>query len=83
MDSIMALMFLKTFIFPQKYRGTLPEIDWDAEEKDLRDQLRDIKDKDYKGIYAKEWLANNRMFQSVGKTEVATRLKRVIGELIE
>ena len=46
----MALTFLKTFIFPQKYQESLPEINWNAKESEISghilidsNDLRDVK----------------------------------------
>jgi|GEM_PF-454280 len=80
MNSIMALAFLKTFIFPQKYQEILPEINWKAEENGLKAQLKQIEGKDYKEIYAKELTARARMLSSVGKEEAADRLHKIHGE---
>jgi hypothetical protein len=77
MDSIMALAFLKTFIFPQKYNESLPEINWNAEESELIDQLKQVAGKDYRDIYAKELAANAMMLESIGATEAAERLRKI------
>jgi hypothetical protein len=81
MNSIMALAFLKTFIFPQEYQESLPEMNWKAEENELKAQLKQVEGKDYKEIYAKELTARARMLSSVGKKEAADRLHKIHGEL--
>jgi CubicO group peptidase (beta-lactamase class C family) len=83
MDSIMALAFLKAFIFPQNYQESLPEINWKAEEDELKAQLEQVEGKDYKEIYAKELAATARMLSSVGKEEAADRLHKIHAELFE
>jgi CubicO group peptidase (beta-lactamase class C family) len=83
MNSIMALAFLKAFVFPKEYQEALPEINWKAGESELKDQLKHIEEKDYKEIYVKELVANARMLSSVGEKEAADRLYRVHRQLFE
>ncbi len=79
----MALTFLKTFIFPQKYQESLPEINWNAKESEILAQLKEIEEKDYQEIYAGKLMANARMLESVGRTEASDRLYKIYRELFE
>ena len=81
LSSPVGMAFLKTFIFPEKFGGNLPEISWNAPASDLKNQLKVIADKPYADLYRKDLVSKVRVYQSVGRATEATQLTRLYGEL--
>ena len=81
LSSPVGMAFLKTFIFPEKFGGTLPEISWNAPAADLKNQLKVIAEKPYADLYRKDLVSKVRVYQSVGRATEATQLTRLYGEL--
>jgi hypothetical protein len=73
----MALAFYETFVYPRKSGKTIPEVNWEADESDLTDQLNEVKDPDIRKILERELWAYRQLFFSVGKTDLAGQLLRV------
>jgi CubicO group peptidase (beta-lactamase class C family) len=81
LSSPVGMAFLKTFIFPEKFGGALPEINWSAPAADLKNQLNAMAGKPYADLYRKDLVSKIRIHQSVGRATEATRLQRLYGEL--
>ena len=80
-SSTVGLAFLKTFVFPEIFHQTLPEINWQASVEDLMKQLNRNTDQPYAALIKKELLIQSRINASVGKAADSARLFRVYGEL--
>ena len=81
LSSPVGLAFLKTFIFPEKFGETLPEISWDAPASELKGQLKLVSGKPYADIYLKELVSKLRIRQSVGRANEAAPLMKTYAEL--
>ena len=55
-SSTVGLAFLKTFVFPEIFHQTLPEINWKASVEDLMKQLNRNTDQPYAALIKKELL---------------------------
>jgi len=73
----MALAFYETFVYPRQSGKTVPEVNWEADESDLTDQLSKVTDPDIRKILERELWAYRQLFFSVGKTALADQLLRV------
>jgi hypothetical protein len=73
----MALAFYETFVYPRQSGKTVPEMNWEADESDLTDQLSKVRDPDIRKILERELWAYRQLFFSVGKTDLADQLLRV------
>lgn len=73
----MVLAFYETFIYPRLSGKTVPQVNWEADESDLADQLSKVKDPDLRKILERELWAYRQLFFSVGKTDLAGRLRSV------
>jgi CubicO group peptidase (beta-lactamase class C family) len=80
-SSPVAMAFLKTFIFPEKFAAGFPEINWSSPAADLRSQMKAFEGKPYAAYPVKDLISKIRIYQSVGKAEQATRLMKVYGEV--
>jgi CubicO group peptidase (beta-lactamase class C family) len=80
-SSPVGLAFLKTFVFPEMFGESLPEINWQAPSQPLKDQLKLMTGKPYADLYTKELIVQTRMLSSVGKTDDASRLFQVYGDM--
>ncbi len=80
-SSPVGLAFLKTFIFPEIFKESPPEINWKAPADQLQAQLKLASQKPYSDLYIKELLVQARMFGSVGQRDDANRLFKVYGQL--
>jgi len=80
-SSPVGMAFLKTFIFPEKFAGGFPEINWSAPAANLRSQMKAFEGKPYASYPVKDLVSKIRIFQSVGKAEEATRLMKMYGEI--
>lgn len=81
LSSPVGMAFLKTFIFPELFGETLPEINWKAPAEELKAQIKQTFGKSYADIYTKELNSRVRINQSVGKRSEASRLMKMYGEL--
>jgi CubicO group peptidase (beta-lactamase class C family) len=89
LSSPVGMAFLKTFIFPEKFGGTVPDISWNSSASDLKNQLKVVAAKNklkfvgqpYADLYRKELVSKVRIYQSVGRAAEATQLTRLYGEL--
>ncbi|HEY6230734.1 MAG TPA: serine hydrolase [Pyrinomonadaceae bacterium] len=81
LTSAVAMAFLKTFIFPEKFGESLPEINWNAPPAELKNQLRQVEGKPYAELYSKELINHFRIDQSVGRAAEAAQLMKLYGEL--
>ena len=81
LSSAVSMAFLKTFIFPEKFGETIPEISWNAPVAELKNQLKLVAGKPYADLYSKDLVTRFRIHQSVGHTTEAAQLMRMYGEL--
>jgi len=77
LDSTIALVFLRTFVFPPQAGQSLPVIDWEADEDTLVSQLEGIADAELQDLYARELWSYRRVYRSVGRLEDVSRVQRV------
>jgi CubicO group peptidase (beta-lactamase class C family) len=81
LSSPVGMAFLKTFIFPEKFGESMPEISWNAPASELKNQLKLIAGKPYAELYSKELVTKLRIHQSVGRATEAAQLMKTYGEL--
>ncbi|MET0625866.1 MAG: serine hydrolase, partial [Pyrinomonadaceae bacterium] len=81
LTSPVGMAFLKTFVFPEKFGETLPEVSWDAPDSELKERLKAVAGKPYADLYPKELVTKFRIHQSVGRATEAARLMQMYGEL--
>jgi CubicO group peptidase (beta-lactamase class C family) len=81
LSSALAMAFLKTFIFPEKFGESVSEISWNAPVTELKNQLNAITAKPYADVYRTDLVTKVRIYQSVGRTTDATQLMKMYGEL--
>src|SRR6185503_6134916 len=81
LSSPVGMAFLKTFIFPEKFGESLPEINWSAPVSDLKSQLNAIAKKPYADIFLKDLVTKVRIYQNVGRANDTTPLMKMYGEL--
>jgi CubicO group peptidase (beta-lactamase class C family) len=81
LSSAVGMAFLKTFIFPEKFGESLPEINWNAPVAELKNQLNAMAGKPYADVYRKDLINQYRIYQSVGRASDATRLMKLNAEL--
>lgn len=81
LTSPVGMAFLKTFIFPEKFGESMPEISWDAPASELKSQLKLVAGKTYADLYSKELMTKLRILQSVGRANEAASLLKAYAEL--
>jgi CubicO group peptidase (beta-lactamase class C family) len=81
LSSPVGMAFLKTFIFPEKFGETLPEINWNSPASELKSQLKVLAEKPYADLYGRELVSKFRINQSVGRANDATQMMKLYGEL--
>jgi uncharacterized protein (TIGR02246 family) len=81
LTSSVATAFLKTFIFPELFGETPPEINWKAPNEELKAQVKQTFGKSYADIYARELNTRVRINMSVGQRNESSRLMKLYGEL--
>jgi CubicO group peptidase (beta-lactamase class C family) len=81
LSSPVGMAFLKTFIFPEKFGESMPEISWSAPASELKNQLKLIEGKPYADLYSKDLVTKFRIHQSVGRATEAAQLMKTYGEL--
>jgi CubicO group peptidase (beta-lactamase class C family) len=72
-----ALAFYETFVFPQQYGETVPEVNWEADARDLVDQLGQITNSDVREVLERELWSYRQLFASVGKKDLSNQLRNV------
>jgi len=75
--STLGLAFYETFVYPRHYTSAIPEVNWEAGENDLVDQLGQVSDSDLREILERELWAYRQLFASVGKKSLADKLMNV------
>jgi hypothetical protein len=78
--STLALAFYETFVFPRQFGKAVPAIDWEADEQDLVNQLKQVTDEDVREILARELWSYRQLFASVGRSDLVGRLVDVRGK---
>ncbi|HEX8737801.1 MAG TPA: serine hydrolase, partial [Pyrinomonadaceae bacterium] len=81
LSSPVGMAFLRTFIFPELFGASLPEINWKAANDELKTEIKQSSDKPYADIYVRELNSRVRINQSVGQRAEASRLMKIYGEL--
>ncbi len=81
LSSPVGMAFLKTFIFPEKFGESIPEISWTAPVTELKNQLNAVAAKPYVDLYRTDLVTKVRIYQSVGRATDVTPLMKTYGEL--
>ena len=81
LTSPVGMAFLKTFIFPEKFGESMPEINWSAPAAELKNQLNVLAAKPYSDLYRTDLVTKVRIYQSVGRGADAVQLTKMYGEL--
>ena len=81
LSSAIGMAFLKTFIFPEKFGESIPEISWNAPVTELKNQLNAVAAKPYADVYRTDLVTKVRIYQSVGRPTDAAQLMKIYGEL--
>lgn len=81
LSSPVSMAFLKTFIFPEKFGESMPDISWNAPVPELKNQLKQVERKPYVELYSKDLVTKFRIHQSVGRAAEASQLMKTYGEL--
>jgi len=81
LSSPVGMAFLKTFILPEKFGETMPEISWNAPAAELKNQLKLTAGKPYADLYSKDLVTKYRIHQSVGRAAEAAQLMNMYAEL--
>jgi CubicO group peptidase (beta-lactamase class C family) len=81
LSSPVGMAFLKTFIFPEKFGETMPEISWTDPVSELKNKLKLVEGKPYADLYVKDLVSKLRVHQSVGRAAEAAQLMKMYGEL--
>jgi hypothetical protein len=75
--STLTLAFYREFVFPRLHDASLPVVDWEADEAELVAELGEITDDDIGRFVRRELWSYRRLFYSVGRLDIATRLQHV------
>jgi CubicO group peptidase (beta-lactamase class C family) len=81
LSSAIGMAFLKTFIFPEKFGESIPEISWNTPVTELKNQLNALAAKPYSDLYRTDLVTKFRIYQSVGRATDAAQLMKMYGEL--
>jgi len=81
LSSPVGMAFLKTFILPEKFGESIPEISWNAPVTELKNQLNAIAAKPYADVYRTDLVTKVRIYQSVGRATDVTPLMKMYGEI--
>ncbi|HEU4713257.1 MAG TPA: serine hydrolase domain-containing protein [Pyrinomonadaceae bacterium] len=81
LSSPVGTAFLKTFIFPEKFGESIPEISWNAPVTEVKAQLKAVASKPYADVYKTDLVTKFRIYQSVGRTADTARVSKLYGEL--
>ena len=80
LSSPVGMAFLKTFIFPEKFGGSIPEISWTTAVTELKNHVNGVAAKPYADLYRTDLVTKVRIYQSVGRATDATQLTKMYGE---
>ncbi len=81
LSSAVGMAFLKTFIFPEKFGETIPDINWNTPVAEVKNQLNVLASKPYADIYRTDLVTKFRIYQSVGRANDSLPLVKLYGEL--
>ena len=81
LSSPVGLAFLKTFVFPQKFGESIPDISWNAPVGELKNQLSATAAKSYADMYRAELVTKFRIYVSTGRQTDALQLMKMYGDL--
>jgi CubicO group peptidase (beta-lactamase class C family) len=81
LTSPVGMAFLKTFVFPEKFGESIPEISWNAPTAEFKNQLSATTAKPYADIYRTDLATKLRIYQSVGRQTDAAQLMKLYAEL--
>jgi CubicO group peptidase (beta-lactamase class C family) len=81
LSSPVGMAFLKTFVFPEKFGESVPEISWNAPATELKNQLNATTAKPYADVYRTDLVTRYRIYQSVGRATDGAPLMKMYGEL--
>ncbi len=81
LSSAIAMAFLRTFIFPEKFGENIPDISWNAPVTEVKNQLSAVASKPYADLYRKELVTRVRIYQSVGRATEVAPLMKMYGEI--
>jgi CubicO group peptidase (beta-lactamase class C family) len=81
LSSPLGMAFLKTFIFPEKFGESIPEISWNAPVTEVKNQLNATAAKPYADLYRTDLVTKLRIYQSVGRANDGLPLVKIYGEL--
>jgi hypothetical protein len=73
----LALAFYETFVFPRQFGRTVPEVDWEADEDVLVDQLRGVNDPNVRQVLERELWAYRQMYAAAGRSDLVAKLLSV------
>jgi hypothetical protein len=68
------------YVFPRQFGKAVPAIDWEADEQDLVNQLKQVTDADVREILERELWSYRQLFASVGRSDLVERLVDVRGK---
>jgi hypothetical protein len=75
--STLALTFYETFVFPQQFGKSVPRIDWEADQQDVVNQLKQVRDADLRRILERELWSYRQLFASIGRRGLTDRLVNI------
>ena len=81
LSSPVGMAFLKTFVFPEKFGESIPEISWNAPAAELKSQLNAVAGKPYADVYRQDLVSKLRIYQSTGRASDGLQLTKLYGEL--
>ncbi len=73
----MALAFYETFVFPRQFGRTVPEVDWEASEDTLVNELGQVTDPAVRQVLERELWAYRQMYAAAGRSDLVARLLQV------
>ncbi|HEU4511363.1 MAG TPA: serine hydrolase [Pyrinomonadaceae bacterium] len=81
LSSPVGMAFLKTFIFPEKFGESIPEVSWTAPVAQLKNELNAVAAKPYADIYRTDLVTKLRIYQNVGRADDAAQLMKIYAEI--
>ncbi len=81
LSSPVGMAFLKTFVFPEKFGESIPEISWNAPISELKNQFNAIAAKPYANVYRADLISKFRVYQVVGRFSDSAQIKKIYEEL--
>lgn len=73
----LALAFYETFVFPRQFGKTVPEIDWEASEDTLVNELGRVTDPTVRQVLERELWAYRQLFAAAGRSDMVAKLLSV------